>query len=755
MASDILRVVGVRTIDPGDSLGLSRDQVLVCIPAYGAYHHLVQCLRSVLMHTAADIPILVADDASPDHKIGDLLPELESAGLLDRELIYSRQPANVGFVENVNSALAAAAPADVVILNSDCVVADGWLDGLHQAAYSDTSVATATALTNNGTIVSVPHRNQGMPALPQQWTLDAAADAVKRSSLRIRPRIPTAIGHCFYVRRSAMDLVGYLDTAFSPGYGEEVDFSQRCLMRGLVHVVADDVLVLHHQGGSFGNDARIMEVRRSHDAIISQRYPYYDKAIRAAADNQGGPLARALGVARRALTGTRVTIDASCLGPALTGTQLQTLELLHALWQTREVKLRVVLPRDLGGYARDVLDEMPDVERLLWNDVDETTSLDDVVHRAYQVTSAHDIEVMKNLGHRMVITQQDLIAYRNPGYFPNYEAWNRYRGAALSALMEVDRVHFFSRHAAEEAVAEDLVEPGRADVVYIGVDHHLRGLRPAPEPPAGLDGNLDGEFLLYIGTDFRHKNRVFALQVLEALQLRHGWTGKLVLAGPQVSHGSSAADEADFLLRHPQVEKAVVRLGLISEANKAWLLPRARAVVYPTLHEGFGLIPFEAADAGVPTLCAPETSLAELLPPEATILVPWDVAQAADQAHALLHDEAARDRIVEAVLTAASQYTWSAAARGLLAVYQQAADAPSRSPVQSGVSALGLRLVGPSGILPDDVQQALWALSIKPRLRQPIFGGLTLLHRAIRKARSRGRRAAAASGAGRRPSGDA
>src|SRR5437764_13101663 len=165
----------------------------------------------------------------------------------------------------MTGAVAMSVPADVVILTSDCVVADGWLDGLRAAAYVDSRVATASALTNNGSVVSVPERRP-MPRIPQDWSLDDAAAAIRRRSLRIRPRLPTAVGHCVYIRRSALELVGDFDRAFTPGYGEEVDFSQRCLRRGLCHVAADDVFVLHHGGGSLAPNGKPNPVQAAHEA---------------------------------------------------------------------------------------------------------------------------------------------------------------------------------------------------------------------------------------------------------------------------------------------------------------------------------------------------------------------------------------------------------------------------------------------------------------------------------------------------------
>jgi len=128
----------------------------VSIPVYGAYDSFRACLLSVLRHTPADVKILVADDATPGGDIERVIRDVQQQAATEHEVIYFEQPINLGFVGNMNAVFESTAPADVVLLNSDCLVAEGWLTGLRRAACSDGTVATATALTNNGTIVSHP-----------------------------------------------------------------------------------------------------------------------------------------------------------------------------------------------------------------------------------------------------------------------------------------------------------------------------------------------------------------------------------------------------------------------------------------------------------------------------------------------------------------------------------------------------------------------------------------------------------------------
>jgi GT2 family glycosyltransferase len=742
--------VNVRRIQPGAALGTQRGDVVVCIPVYGGHEHFVGCLRSVLAHTAPTVPILVCDDASPDPRSHEFVSKLADVEGSDHDLYYLRRERNVGFPENVNGAFEMAAPADVVVLNSDVVVGEDWLDGLRDAAYGDSRVATATALTNHGSLVSVPDRRPSAQ-LPPEWSLDAAAAVVRARSLKLRPRLPTAIGHCIYVRRRALELVGTFDLAFTPGYGEEVDFSQRCIRSGLSHVLADDVLVLHHGGASFSHNGKRNPVQDEHERIIAARYPYYHDSVKMLEEDVAGPLSRALSAARRALRGLSVVIDGRVLAGPMTGTQLHVLELVTALARTGAARIRIIIPEALSSYAAQALSIQPEVELLTrWQALDERFELADVVHRPYQVSNDEDMSFLAKLGERLIVTNQDLIAYHNPSYFRDFDSWEGYRRITRAALAVSDRVMFFSAHARDDALAEDLVEADRASVVHIGVDHVLTRAPTEPAAPRGVSDLPDGaELIVCIGTDFRHKNRIFALRMLEQLQRRHGWGGYLVLVGPRVTLGSSTADEAELITLRPRLGDAVISLAAVSEAEKAWLFERARLVLYPTVHEGFGLVPFEAADHGVACMWAQGTSLSELLPDAAAGIVPWDAELSADAAFALLGDPAARERTVAAIRAAAARLTWDATATQLLALYHETCDRPAtpasaierRSGLMTGMfSEDAIRLIGPGGALPEDVERPLLALATHPQVGAPMWGALKFGYRASYRLRRLGRR---------------
>jgi glycosyltransferase involved in cell wall biosynthesis len=726
------------------------------------------------------VPLLVADDASPDDRSLRLLEELDLAGVLEREVGYVRSAENRGFVRTVNDAFDRTSPADVVVVNSDCLVTAGWYEAMTTAASHSTLIATVSVFTNDGTILSVPSRNNPQPALPQNIDLERAAQAIRSTSVGVHPQLPAIAGSCFYVKRAALDLVGPFDVAFSPGYDEKVDFSQRCVLHGLMHVVADDGFVLRKGPGPSSDEGATDTVKERHDRMVRVRYPYYEKWVHQFSNGVVTPFARAIGAAQRALTGLTVSIDGRCLTPILTGTQLHTLEVIAGLSRQGGPRLRVAVPHDLGDYAKAILADLPNVKLLPAHEVTGAMEPDDVVHRPFQVSSPEDLSFLLRLGERIVITYQDLIGFNNPGYFRSFEEWQAHRRLTRHALSLADRVVFFSKATADQAISEELVEEDRADVVYIGTDHALEEISAVEEPPMTATRLGELPFLLCLGADFVHKNRPFALHVLSALREHHGWHGGLVFAGPHVPVGSSASEEASFLALHPELADLVVDVAAVDEGAKRWLLGNAALMLYPSVHEGFGLVPFEAADAGLVCAFAAQTATAELLPRSLALIEQWDPRLTAERVAPYLTSASMRSEHVEAVRAAAAPLTWRRTARGLLDVYAVAARSRAsearklveefvderrdleaaqgelrttrdeldsvRVDIERGqrdsrelegelrhlrevFDETANQLVGPNGAIPPDLRRPLLAIANRPVLRIPTFGLLRSLYR--------------------------
>ncbi len=200
------------------------------------------------------------DDASPEPELTRYLRGLGSAVTL------LENAANLGFVATVNRGMALHPERDVVLLNSDTVVANDWLDRLRECAWREPATASVTPFSNNATICSYPGFCADN-ALPQGMSV-AELDALFRDTNRgASVAIPTAVGFCMYIRRDCLEQVGLFDVAlFGRGYGEENEFCLRAARRGWQHLLCADVFVYHAGGVSFADTQSEQKQCRDEDA---------------------------------------------------------------------------------------------------------------------------------------------------------------------------------------------------------------------------------------------------------------------------------------------------------------------------------------------------------------------------------------------------------------------------------------------------------------------------------------------------------
>lgn len=646
--------------------------VVVAIPIYNAVDDVLECVSSLLSHTPVSIPIIAVDDCSPDTQI-----KIRLSAIDDARFLYIRKPENKGFVDTVNLIFSATQPHDVVVINSDTVFPANWLERLQTAAYHRSNIATAIPFTNHGTIVSLPERNHPTGNLPEGLSLDAMDERIRENSLRLRPILPTAIGHCIYFRRSALNVVGYFDEIFAPGYGEEVDFSQRALLAGFSHVLADDLFIFHKGSRSFSAERE--KIQRAHEKIINQRYPWYRSAASDAAAATDSPLARAIERAQAAITHYRIALDATCINGKITGTQKLTLELLIALTRQRQdsVHLSIIVQDGIGSAELHGLDAMVDAVIPVSNLQTAPFPVFDLVHRSFQVRGLQDYAFLTKIARRLVISQLDFIAYANPGYVENVDKWRKYQHVTDWVLSAADGVIFISHDVAADAEHRGIIVAlERQQIISPGVDHHI-GAKYHAKPPSGF--STETPFLLMLGTDFQHKNRIFGLKLLQQLIQEYQWNGSLVIAGPTVTKGSSHTAEMAYLRDHPDLEERVVYLPPVSEAEKHWLMEHAALLLYPSTYEGFGIVPFEAAEANTPVLASRMTSLAEVLGDQVIALDSFDPVAGAAKAWQLLSDDRTAAQQISAIQEQAKNYTWEIAARQTWDFYHRILSLPPQS----------------------------------------------------------------------------
>ncbi|WP_299952283.1 glycosyltransferase family 1 protein [uncultured Modestobacter sp.] len=220
------------------------------------------------------------------------------------------------------------------------------------------------------------------------------------------------------------------------------------------------------------------------------------------------------------------------------------------------------------------------------------------------------------------------------------------------------------------AVAQEVLETyalpsDRVVVTPLGVDPSWAAARPLPTARSAELG-LTEPYLLFVGNVEPRKNLPMLLRAYAAAHATSaGDLPTLALAGP--------AGWGPPLEVPPQLASRIVRLGYLGQAELQQVVAGARALVFPSRYEGFGLPPLEAFATGVPVLAADIAAVRETVGSLAHLVGPEDEDgwAAAMLATGGAHDAAGAEADRRAV---AARYTWAATAQRTVDAYRRAAD---------------------------------------------------------------------------------
>jgi glycosyltransferase involved in cell wall biosynthesis len=270
-----------------------------------------------------------------------------------------------------------------------------------------------------------------------------------------------------------------------------------------------------------------------------------------------------------------------------------------------------------------------------------------------------------------VVTIHDLIYAR----FPDAHAGVRDVGMRMlvpGAARRSDRVIADSRSTRDDLIALLGIDAQKIDVVPLGLGT-LRRAEALDEREVRDRFALGGrDVVLSLSAKRPHKNLLALIDALSELEARE--RPVLVLPGYATDH--------EHELRERMKARGLVadvRLpGWIAADELEGLWSLARAFVFPSLYEGFGLPVLEAMARGVPVACSNASSLPEVAGDAALMFDPSSTTEIAAAIR--------RERLRGLGYERARHFTWQRTARLTLASYARALD-PGRSsagPASSG-----------------------------------------------------------------------
>jgi glycosyltransferase involved in cell wall biosynthesis len=269
-----------------------------------------------------------------------------------------------------------------------------------------------------------------------------------------------------------------------------------------------------------------------------------------------------------------------------------------------------------------------------------------------------------------IVTIHDLILFRYPTkrattlnsvvYRLKYAA---YHLTIRLAVRRARRVIAVSEYTKQDIMKSLGVPEHKIVVTYEASD----AVRTGGGDQVGLASKkISKPYFLYVGNAYPHKNLERLLEVFKNLR-SEGIKAQLVLVGKMDYFYDRLKKEAKQLglLEHDDV----LFYGYATEAELAELYRNAKAYVFPSLLEGFGLPPLEAMRYSTPVAAADSSCLPEVLGDAATYFSPEDPRSMMDAMKRVYSDETLRATLRERGIARANRYTWKACAERTYQAY--------------------------------------------------------------------------------------
>src|SRR5579871_249660 len=259
--------IGLRAfLDSGSILTLPRPAVprlSILLVLYNRAELTLTCLRSLLPRLEeAQAEVVLVDNASRD-ETAELLERIEGATVV-------RNAENRGFPHGVNQAAEAAWGEYLLLLNNDTEVLDDSLQTAvnHLEAHDDVGAVGGRIILLDGNL-----QEAGCTLWREGHVFQyGRGDNPLSPEYLFQRDVDYCSGAFLMTRRELFWQLGGLDTAFSPGYFEDLDYCVRLWRAGWRIVYLPEVAIRHYENASSDSRKDVLQLYKRNHVLFTHKH---------------------------------------------------------------------------------------------------------------------------------------------------------------------------------------------------------------------------------------------------------------------------------------------------------------------------------------------------------------------------------------------------------------------------------------------------------------------------------------------------
>jgi alpha-1,3-rhamnosyl/mannosyltransferase len=265
----------------------------------------------------------------------------------------------------------------------------------------------------------------------------------------------------------------------------------------------------------------------------------------------------------------------------------------------------------------------------------------------------------------MVATLMDAIPFSHPEW-----SSGRFRGAKNAlwkkAISWADHIITISGYSKSELCKWTGVAADRISVIPLGVDTRwFRDVTLEESVMVRAKFALPAQYFVSVGTLQPRKNISTVIAAHRSLRDAERTQTPLVIVG----RAGWKCEQEVAQIEQDARSGRVLWLQHVSDAELLPIMKAAKALLFPSFAEGFGLPVLEAFAAQVPVITSTTTSLPEVAGDAALAVEPTDVAALREAMLRILDDQALSIALRKQGLARARLFTWESCAEATAATY--------------------------------------------------------------------------------------
>lgn len=264
---------------------------------------------------------------------------------------------------------------------------------------------------------------------------------------------------------------------------------------------------------------------------------------------------------------------------------------------------------------------------------------------------------------KAVVTIHDIGFEHFPRLYPFADKlYHRFAIQIIKLL--ADKIITVSNYSKKDIVDFYKLDKQKVEVVYNGYDRNKYKVLKADKSLLNKY-KIGSDFILFIGRLEEKKNTPRLIEAFGQFKKKNpNDTHQLVLVGKP----GFGFERVEANIKKYQLEKDVILTGWLGDNELPHLLNLAKAFVFPSLFEGFGIPVIEAMACGCPVLCSNTTSLPEAAGTAALMFDPTKNEEIVARLEQVLQNETVRESLREKGLRQAEHFSWTLCAEETLKI---------------------------------------------------------------------------------------